>query len=192
MTVGALNPIDAPDDWSFATIANTRSPGCIPPDGIQGFDREDKWDVKPGKGTTGATTTRTGQEPAKGSIKFLLWEARHFTEWDRFLPLLKFDATKKTGQALTIFHPALASVDPPVASVVVTKVSPITGTSEGLYQRTVEFLEYYPPKATGASTAKGAKSYYNTKNDPGTQEDPAIKKLQQQVKQLAAQAAGTA
>lgn len=189
-----LDPIRYPEDWTIVLAAGQPSPGIVPADGgWTGFDREEKWDVKSGKGTTGATTTRVALEPAKGSFTFWLWTVEQHLAWARWLAIFRYDATKKTGQATTVFHPALVSVQPPITSVVMTKHSPIKPDSRGLSIVTIELLEYFPSKPTGASTAQGAKQYTQGKgNDTGTQVDPAIKKLQQQAQALAAQASGTA
>lgn len=185
-----LDPLRYPEAWTVVTAAGQRSPGVVPIDGVSGFEREDKWDVKAGKGTTGATTTRVAMEPAKGSITFHLWTVEQHEAWDLWLSIFKYDASKKTGQATSIYHPSLASVQPPITSVVMTKHSPIKPQSDGRSIVTIELLEYFPAKPTGASTASGAKQYTTGKgNDTGTQVDPAIQKLKNQAAALAAQAA---
>jgi hypothetical protein len=189
-----LDPLRYPEAWTYVQAAGVRSPGVVPADGgVEGWDREDKWDVKAGKGTTGATTTRVAMEPAKGSFTFHLWTVEQHEAWANWLSIFKYDASKKTGQATAIYHPALASVQPPITSVVMTKHSPIRADSRGLSVVKIELLEYFPSKPSGASTATGAKQYTTGKgNDTGTQVDPVIAKLQAQAKALAAQAAGTA
>ncbi len=187
-----LDPLRYPTDWTFAKANDTRSPGVIQPDGVSGFEREEKWDVKGGKGTTGATTTHVAMEPAKGSIKFTLWKVEHFAVWTRWLAIFRYDTSKKTGQAVTISHPALSSVQPPITSVVMTKHSPITVDSKGQASVTIELLEYFPAKATGASTAKGAATYTTGRgNASGTQPDPAIVALQKKASELSKQVHGT-
>lgn len=186
-----LDPLRYPEDWTFAMAQGVRSPGLIPVDGISGFKREEKWDVKSGKGTTGATTTHVALEPAKGSIKIYLWTVAHYAEWARWLALFRFDSTKKTGLAVTISHPALSSVQPPITSVVMTGHDPITVNNLGLGTVTIELLEYFPAKPTGASTAAGATQYAKG-GTSGTQPDPAIVKLQAQAAALAKQLQGTA
>jgi hypothetical protein len=188
-----LDPLRYPVEWTYAKANDTPSPGVIQPDGVSGFEREEKWDVKAGKGTTGATTTHVAMEPAKGSIKFTLWKVEHFAAWVRWLAIFRFDVSKKTGQAVTISHPALSSVQPPITSVVMTKHSPITVDSKGQASVTIELLEYFPAKATGASTASGARQYTTGRgNASGTQPDPAIVALQKQASALAKQVHGTA
>ncbi len=115
-------------------------------------------------------------------------------EWNAFVPLLKFDATSKTGRAVDIYHPALAAQLPPIVSVVVTSIGLVEFDDQCVGEVVVEFLEYLPAKATGTSTAAGSKGYSQGKGKDaaGQQADPAIVALQNQAKALAAQAQGTA
>lgn len=188
----ALDPLQYPEAWITLVAAGNNSPGVIPLGGVQGWKREEKWDVKEGKGTTGATTTHVGQQPAKGSFTFELWKVEHFAAWYRWLQLFRYDATKKTGEAVAVYHPALGSLQPPVTSVVMTGHTFPEPQADGRSRVTIELLEYYPAKSTGASTASGAKQYYQAKDPTGTQVDPAIAKLQAQAAALAAQVQGTA
>lgn len=201
-TLSTLNPIVWGFAWAFVTIAGVDSPGVIPKGGISGADREYKYDTKAGKGTKGATSTFVAIEPAKFSIKFLLWDdgtlgtgRNHFEEWDAFVPLLKYDPTKKAAQAFTIFHPGLASID--INSVVTTKLGMPVDEGEGLWSVTVEFLEYFPASKTSVvSTPKGAKWVDTTPGGkgtpPGTTPDPAIEAAQKQIDELSKQAQAAA
>ena len=187
-----LNPLTDPEPWGFCKVQGQRSPGLIPADGgIQGFEREEKWDIKSGKGTRGATTTHVAMEPAKGSITFHLPNSNSIAAWSSFLALFRFDTAKGKGQAVSIYHPALASVQPPITNVVMTKHSPVLCDSKGLCVVRVELLEYFPAKATGATTASGSKQYTTGAGSTGTQEDPAIAKLKAQAAALQKQLQGT-
>src|SRR5262249_22088049 len=121
------------------------------------WKREHEWDIKKGKGTLGGTVTFVGRPPAKGSIIFYLWTPAHFTAWDKFRAILKFDPTKKTVQAVDIFHPSLADIE--VKSVVTESIGNIVHEGQQLYSITVDFLEYFPPPKTPAiGTPTGSKS----------------------------------
>lgn len=191
-----LDPLRYPEAWTYVKASGVRSPGHLPPPeegGMSGFEREEKWDVKAGKGTQGATTTHVALEPAKGSFTFHLWKVDHYAAWDAWLALFKFDASKKTGQAVQVYHPALASVQPPITSVVMTKHSAVRPDAKGLAKVTIELLEYFPSKATGTSTAKGAQQFSQVgKDKKGQQEDPAIAALRAQAAALAKQAGAVA
>lgn len=188
-----LNPIESPDAWDYCLIQQVRSPGVIPRKGITGHDRDQKFEVKEGKGTQGATETYNGRPPVKFSIKFYLWTAAHFTAWGTFRPLLKYDPLKAPKErAIAIYHPALAENE--IADVVVTKIGGLTAEDDnGLYSRTIEFLEYAPPPNANATSTPGATKYTTGKDDPnngtpGNQPDPAVVALQKQRNALAKQA----
>ena len=193
-----LNPIDYPQDWDFCTVGGVRSPGIIPKKGISGLDRVNKWDVKEGKGTKGATTTYVGRPPIPFSIKFWLWTSAHFQAWDAFASVLRYDPSKTSpGEAVSFFHPAAADPSIGVSSVVVTKIGGITEEDDhGLYSRTVDFLEYAPAAQEAAVSTPAGSKYTTGRGDPnaapGTQPDPAIVALQKQAAALAKQAQGTA
>lgn len=156
------NPIDNPELYHSVRIGGQLSPGYCK---VSGFKRAHEWDVKKGKGAKGANITFVQRPPAKGSITFYLgwFDANgigggdHFAEWDLFLPLLKYDPTKKAPQAVDIFHPALARVD--ITSVVTENVGVEEDVGDGLYAIQVDFLEYFPPpakNATGSPTGSDA------------------------------------
>ncbi len=134
------NPIDSPQLWDVVTVSGVQSPGLAE---IGEWKRAHDWDQKKGKGTLGATATFVGKPLAEGSIKWYLWEPEHFASWDTFLPLFKYDPTKKTAQAVDIYHPALDAID--VASVVTTKIGNIIHEGKQLYSISIDFLEYNPP-----------------------------------------------
>lgn len=185
--IGTLNPIDHPQAWDVVSLAGIDTPARCD---VKGWKRQNKWDVKIGKGTAGATTTFVGKPPSKGSITFYAWTAAHFTAWDALLPLLQYDPSKKTKQALDIYHPALADIG--VHSVVVDDDGIGAWEHEGgqLYSRSVAFLEWtQASKKSAVSTPTGSDSAStDPKTTPGTQPDPAVVALQQQAAGLLGQA----
>lgn len=187
-----LDPLTHPAAWTVCKVQGMTSPGYVETDGVQGFERTFKWDKKAGKGTTGATTTYVGLEPAEGSITFSLPRVADIAAWASFLARFKFNTTKGKGEAVTIYHPALASVQPPVTSVVMTGHTPVICDDKGLSKVTIKLLEYFEAKATGATTAAGSKQYAQGTGAAGTQEDPAITKLRQQAAALQKQLESTA
>jgi hypothetical protein len=149
-----VNPIEAPQAWDHITIGQTDSPGLC---WLKGFKRSYGWDIKKGKGALGATLTFTQRPPAKGTVEFHLWLRAHFDAWDQFLPLLKYDPTKKTTQAIDIYHPALADIF--ITSVVTEDIGQFEHSGEGLYTRTVSFIEFFPPPpASAVSTPSSSKN----------------------------------
>lgn len=186
--------LTSPEAWSALKAAGVASPGNIPlPSGISGWKRSQKFDAKAGKGTTGATLTRTEEPLAEGSFTFELWLDRHAADWAAWLAIFRYDATKKTGQSVAVYHPALASLQPPVTDVVMTDHTPIIPDSRGRAEVTITLKETRPSKAVGSSTAgKGSVQYYQAGKTStganGVQEDPAIAKLKAQAAALAKEA----
>jgi len=179
---GAVNPIDNPQAWDVVVIAGVKSPFVCE---VGEFKRANEFDVKKGKGTYGSTITYVGRPPAKGSIKFYLCTAAHFVAWDSFRPLLKYDPTKKSIQAVDIYHPSLADIN--LSSVVTETVGNIVHAGQGLYTCTVEFLEYFPaPPTSAVATPNGSQT--NGGTTPGTKPPSADDALQAQIAALLVQA----
>src|SRR5882724_2061701 len=177
-----LNPLDNAEDYNFVEVDGAENPGIIAPGGITGFKRDTEWEVKKGKGTKGGTATLTQLPPAKGSIKFLLWSTAHFQDWDEsFRKRFKYDPTKKTKNAVDIFHPTLAKQD--IHSVVTESIGPETPEGLGLWSITVDLLEYLPPPTkTATSTPSGSTS---DKKKSGTTGDTGDAIEDAQLKQIA-------
>jgi hypothetical protein len=182
MTIGALDPISHPDAWDTVRIQGQDTPGKCD---VKGFKRKVDWDTKIGKGTAGATETVKGLPPAEGTITFTAWTIEHFRAWDLLLPKLKYDPTKKTKQANSIYHPALADID--VSSVNIESIGQWEHEGGGMYTRALELLEFAPPPtASAVATPTGADS--GSAATPGSQPDPATVALQKQAAALTAQA----
>lgn len=184
MSSGALDPITNAQAWDVLRVGQSTSPGLA----IVGeVKRKYEWDKKKGKGTYGFTSTFVGLPAPEASVKFLLWKKSHFTEWDTFRPLLKYDPTKKSIQAVDVYHPAWADVD--FKSVVTESIGSIVHEGKGLYSITVEFSEYRPaPKRSAVSTPTRSEA---TKEGttPGTQPDPVADAQQKEIAALLKQAA---
>lgn len=184
MAVGALNPIEHPDAWNTVRIQGMDTPGKCE---VKGFKRATDWDVKVGKGTSGATETVKGLPPAKGTIDFWAWEIAHFATWDTLITKLNYDPTKQTKQANSIYHPALADIN--VSSVNVEAIGQWEHEGGNLWRRTLEFLEFAPPPtASAVATPTGADS--GSASVPGSPQDPATVALQKEAAALTKQAQG--
>lgn len=82
-----VNPLDNPEAFDVVRLGKIITPGvCV----VEGWARENEYDIKVGRGTAGATETLKGQPPAKGSITWFAWETEHFRAWNDLLPLLAF------------------------------------------------------------------------------------------------------
>lgn len=162
MSSGTLNPLADysppilanPNRWDIVVIGGNICPGYVE---ISGFERKWNWDTKTGKGAQGTTNTYTGKPAVEGELTFYLWTGLHFLQWEQFRPLFKYDPTKKTTQAIDIFHPSLADLD--IKSVVCQSVGPIKHVGNNLYACHVKLIEYVPPpKAAAVATPTGSKT----------------------------------
>lgn len=183
-----LDPIQNPQAWDVIRVGSATSPGICK---ITGVKRGFEWDVKRGKGSLGATVTFVQRPPAKIAILFRLWTANHFQQWDVFRPLLKFDPTKKSVQAVDIYHPALADIE--ITSVVVESIGAIEHAGDQLYTVAVELLEYFPPPKVSAigtpTTSQGANSAGGKGGGtPGTPPPTTDDAQQAEIKRLLQQA----
>lgn len=156
-----LDPIKNPDVYDSITIAGIRSPGLAQ---VQSVSRSYSWDVKVGKGAFGSTTTFTGRVPAEFSVLFTLWRSAHFAQWSRLCSRLKYNPAKirynietrwvSGVDAVDIFHPSLAQLD--INAVVVKKINGLTHKGKGVWNTSIEFLEWFPPpKISVVSTPAG-------------------------------------
>ena len=182
--MAALNPIDDPEAYDLFVVEGVLAPGIVAKGGIVGFKREHTFEFKKGKGKKGAPPTLTQLPEAKGSVKFLLWTAEHFQEWDEsFRAKWQYDPTKKKKQAIGVFHPTLAKNG--VTAVVCTSIGEETSEGNGLWSITLELSEYFPedPKnATG--TPSGAKVNTPGGGPTGTSNDPIADAQQAEIKKL--------
>lgn len=179
------NPISDPQSWDVCNVAGKINPGYCE---VGEFKRENEWDVKKGKGAVGGAITFVQKPPAKGSIKFFLWEDKHFNEWIAFRKLFKYDPTKKAIQAIDLYHPSLAEID--ITSVVTQSIGNVVHEGKGMYSITVEFLEYFPVKAgSGVSSPSGSASNAKGSKSTGTPADPIADAQQKEIAALMAKAA---
>lgn len=178
-----LDPIGNPQGWDVVTIGGVDSPGLCK---LSGFKRDFGWQIKKGKGSKGSTVTLNEYPPVEGTLTFRLWTRSHFEEWALFRDNFKYDPTKKPISAIDIYHPALADIG--VSSVVCKSISALEHQGEGLYQLTVELIEYNPPpKASAVGQPSGAAST-STNKGPGTPPDPIAEAQKKEIADLLKQA----
>lgn len=170
MSLAGSDPFSAPpQSWDVVVVGGVTSPGICK---LTECVRKHEWDIKKGKGSLGAEITFVQRPPAEVLLEFYLWQADHFAAWDTFVPLFKYDPTRKTVQAVDIYHPSLADID--LTSVVTEEIGAITHEGGGYYRRTVKLLEYFPPpnaNATGTpsgSTGTNPNDPNNAGNNPNT------------------------
>jgi hypothetical protein len=159
------NRQDNPELYDTIVLAGVRSPGVVT---ISGHDRQIGWDVKKGQGQSGASTTRTSEDPVEFTCTFYLVKDSaagidDFAEWEDFLTVANSSIAAKDPKALDIYHPDLARVD--IKSVVLRKIGGVVHDGLGGETHTLTFLEYRPPKPKGGSP-KGSKSKDTKKKGP--------------------------
>lgn len=176
---GEVNPLENPQSWDEFIVGQAIGPGRCE---VKGFKRSNEWDLKKGKGTVGATATYVGKPPAKGTVTFYLWTKEHFTAWDIFRKLLKYDPTKKSVQAIDIYYPSLADID--VNSVIVEDIGAIEHEGKQLYSIVLSLIEYFPsPKKSAVGTPSGSTST-QAGTTPGTPPDPVADAQQREIAAL--------
>ena len=158
----AIEPSPYWDEELFNAIelAGTRSPGTVK---LTGHDRKINWDVKAGKGQSGASTTLKNIPLIEFTAVFYLADEEDFQDWSAFRELINSSISGSTPKALDIYHPSLASNN--IKSVVLASMGGDVFDGKGGKSITVKFQEYSPPKAKGGSPG-GAKSKGKTVVDP--------------------------
>jgi hypothetical protein len=178
--LGNVDPFNYATQWDSIQLGGVTSPGICE---VGEFKRGFEWDIKKGKGTLGATITFVGRPPAKGSIKFILWEAAHFVAWDSFIPQFKYDPTKQSVQAVEIYHPSLAFID--LTQVVTENIGNVIHEGGNRFSITIELLEYFPPPAQSATSTP---TMANPNTDPQANPPDPYAAEQAQIASLLSQA----
>jgi hypothetical protein len=177
--VSAPNPVDNEELYDAIVLGGQRSPGVV---ALSGHDRVIGWDVKKGAGQSGATTTRTSEDPAEVTCSFYLVKddaqgIDDFAQWPAFLALAKSTVAGAKPKALDIYHPDLAEND--IKSVVLKKVGGVVHDGMGGQTRTLVFLEYRPPKPKGG-TPKASGTKKPKENDPNAEALAELARLTKQ------------
>jgi hypothetical protein len=145
------NAIDNRDLYDVIVLAGVRSPGVVT---LTGHNRKIGWDVKKGPGQSGASTTRTSEDPTEFTASFYLVKddtqgIDDIAAWPDFLDLIKSTVSGASPKALDIYQPDLAEND--IKSVVLSEIGGVVHDGKGGQTRTIKFLEYRPAKAKGGS-----------------------------------------
>jgi hypothetical protein len=146
------NPIDDPDLYDHVELGGVQSPGVVT---IMGHDRKVGWDIKKGAGQSGATTTRSSDEPIEFTCSFKLVDADDFDAWPTFLATVNSTVSGQAPTALDIYHPDLAENG--ITAVVKATVMGTVHDGTGGVTKAVKFLEYRPPRPAKGSP-KGSKA----------------------------------
>ena len=140
------SPISDPDLYDHVELGGVQSPGIVT---ITGHDRKIGWDIKKGSGQSGATTTRSSDDPTEFTCSFYLADEEDFAQWPTFLATVNSTVSGQTPTALDIYHPDLAEND--IKAVVKATVSGSVHDGKGGVTKVVKFLEYRPPRPAKGS-----------------------------------------
>ncbi len=183
MTMSA-SVFDDPQSFDTVTIGGIVCPGIVK--GVDAFKTKREFDVKKGKGTFGSTITFVGRPPSTGSLTFQFWRKDQETAWIDFRQQFKFDPTKKTINAIDIYHPWLADID--MTSFVCEGIGSVKHEGQMLYSITVDLLEYFPPPNKNATGTPGGSTSNGGSKKSGTSDDPIADAQQKEIARLLAEA----
>lgn len=140
-----------PELYDAIVLGGQRSPGVVK---LSGHDREQKWDIKDGKGQEAASSTHDGSKLAAPTCTFYLRNPEERAEWTVFAAVIRSMTSGSAATALAIYHPDLAENG--IEAVSNGKIGGMVHDDLGGSTVVVVFQEYKAPKKKAASTPKGA------------------------------------
>ena len=145
--------------WDSCQLGDMILPGHVTVTG----DVSRKLDVKSAPGSDGARITDKGYEPAKITIKCVMWLAGHKTQLQAALKYLHPRKKGKTRDAYAISHAATELMG--IKSVYIEKISlPVPGSIKGTKEITFTCVEWTQDSKTNV-TSSPKKAVSNTKTD---------------------------
>lgn len=147
---------DAPDDWDRCFISvDGNGWNDLPGIADVKVDKSQKIDVKSSPGTSGATLTMKGYDPAKVSITLKMHFVDEWAAWAVIRKSIEPRPGKKLSDKLGIRHPETMARD--VASVVIEKIATSYDKPSRTYTVDISAIEWFPqPKASATKTVGGA------------------------------------
>lgn len=141
------DPFTNPSAWDTINLAGIQT--AVTTHGVlkavDGFDRENGWQEKKGKGSIGATVTYVQKPPIKGSLLFEIWTPLHFQTWGTFRQLFLYNPASGQSadeQAISISYPSLDDIQ--LSAVLVKNISPARRGPNGKYLIKAMLFEYIP------------------------------------------------
>jgi hypothetical protein len=173
------NAVDDPELYDTLVVGGQRSPGVVK---LSGHDRKIGWDVKKGPGQSGASTTRTSEDPVEFEAAFYLADAEEIAAFRTWLAYVRTTVNGTTPKALDTYHPDLAEND--IKSVVLASIGGVAHDGKGGETRKIRLLEYRPARAKGGSPS-GSKAKAKTTggidpNDPNAAALAELERLRQE------------
>lgn len=156
-----INPLDHEEAYDHVILGGVRSPGQLRK--ITGHDRKIGWDIKKGPGQSGASMTRTSEDPVPFELEFFLASREDFDAWPAFRGLIDSTVSGPVPKALDIYHPDL--VENLITSVVKDTSFGTQHDGLGGQVKKIRLIEYKPAKAKGGSPS-GSSSKPKSKANP--------------------------
>jgi len=166
---GALTPSNVQlPAWDVVFLAGEQLPGLCVVTGRQGK----RFDVKKTKGSSFATLTHQGQDPAEVKVVERIWTRQQLHALWRIMPILQLSSTSLADgsiQAMEIRHPAVDLMG--ISAVVLRTVDlPHASAQKGVFEVTYDLLEYRPMRknVNVTGTANGAAYDVKMQTDQGS------------------------
>lgn len=143
---------DQTTEWDTVVMGGEVLPGIATVTGLVSR----KLDVKQSAGSSGATLTDLGLEPARFEVMVTLWTSEHLRDWENVLPYV-FPSYGKTPRAVDVIHPALTLAGIRRAYVESTGVLQ-QGQTPGTWECRISCVEWRPTTPVGVHTPTSSKS----------------------------------
>ena len=140
------DPINDPELFDSLEIGGVRSPGVVK---LSGHDRKINYDVKAGKGQSGASSTLKDIPLGTFKAAFYLADEEEIGQWPAFRAHVYATVYGSTVQAFDVYHPDLAANK--FKSVTLLNFGGVVHDGKGGQTITIDFQEYCPPKPKGGS-----------------------------------------
>jgi hypothetical protein len=148
LTVSPLENAAAYDEITIAGVQLVQADGIVE---VTGAARKYSWDAKQAPGSQGSTITYRSWQLAKPKLKFKFWQAAQINGfYQRFVPLLAYDATKTDPRPFQVYHPKLFAND--IIYLVTEHLGDLEHEGAQLWTITVETLEYRQAKSVDATS----------------------------------------
>jgi hypothetical protein len=131
-------PLTRPEDK--IKIAKRLTPGICD---IEGLGSPREWEERGGYGLSGATVVFKGKKLAHFTIKFRLYTAQDWADWDAFRPLVMRLPIGKNAKGLDIQSKLTESVG--VRSIVIEDPMAPTQTGDGEWTVELKVIEFRAP-----------------------------------------------
>jgi hypothetical protein len=153
---------DDPEAWDHVVLGPHTLPGLAE---ITNLTKAEKVDVKSPSGSTGASITCSGAEPATLDIVLRVWTREQWGKLQIILPELQ--PKKPKGTPYDIAHPKTALRN--IKAVYIQEISGPNNVESGIQEITFKCVEYLQPSShptTTPKTSQGIGTFENQLVDP--------------------------